>query len=153
MKDFLNIAPRSDDYYYTKNIIQATKAFVDTRVKPLHEIDKGAETGILNRSKDYLHHADTYESGTYAQQVFQEEKLIAGFESFAKEYMDEKNVKIEDQFSINNSAVKNYNKVFKSVLKLDKNFHVYIHGDRSKIERGVDNDGRKFYKLFYEEEK
>ena len=153
MNDFLNIAPRSDDYYYTKNIIQATKAYVDTRVKPLFEIDKGTETGILHRSKDYLHHTDTYESGSYAQQVFQEEKLIAGFESFAQEYMDEKQVKIEDQFSINNNAVKNYNKVFKSVLKLDKNFHVYIHGDRSKIERGVDDNGRKYYKLYYQEEK
>ena len=27
-------------------------------------------------------------------------------------------------------------RVFKSVLKLDKNFHIYIHGDRNKIERG-----------------
>lgn len=153
MRDFLNIAPRSDDYYYTKNLIQATKAYVDSRVKPIFEIDKGEETGILNRSKDYLNHSESYESGSYAQNVFQEEKLIRGFESFAREYMDEKNVKIEDQFSINASAVKNYNKVFKSILKLDKNFHVYIHGDRSKIERGVDENGQKFYKLYYSEEK
>jgi hypothetical protein len=153
VRDFLNIAPRSDDYYHTKNLIQATKAYVDTHVKPLFEIDKGEETGILNRSKDYLQHSESYESGSYAQNVFQEEKLIKGFESFAQEYMEEKNVKIEDQFSINSSAVKNYNKIFKSILKLDKNFHVYIHGDRTKIERGKESDGQKYYKLYYDEEK
>ena len=44
-------------------------------------------------------------------------------------------------------------RVFKSVLKLDKNFHIYIHGDRDRIERGVDErTGRKFYKIYYDEE-
>jgi len=37
-------------------------------------------------------------------------------------------------------------------LKLDGNFHVYIHGNKDMIERGVDDDGRKYYKLYYEEE-
>jgi len=41
----------------------------------------------------------------------------------------------------------------KSVLKLDKNFHVYIHGDRSQIEQGIEADGRKFYKLYYKDER
>jgi hypothetical protein len=48
--------------------------------------------------------------------------------------------------------VKRQARIFKSVLKLDKNFHIYIHGDRNKIEHGVDESGRKFYKIFYEQE-
>ena len=44
-------------------------------------------------------------------------------------------------------------KSFKSVLKLDKNFHIYIHGDRQLIEKGTDADGRKFYKVYYDKEK
>ena len=43
-------------------------------------------------------------------------------------------------------------KIFKSVLKLDNNFHIYIHGKRELIEQGVDPNGRKFYKIYYEEE-
>ena len=43
-------------------------------------------------------------------------------------------------------------RVFKSVLKLDKNFHIYIHGDRNRIERGVDEQGRKYYKIYYDQE-
>ncbi|MCT4613606.1 MAG: hypothetical protein N4A49_01875 [Marinifilaceae bacterium] len=38
----------------------------------------------------------------------------------------------------------------KCVLKLDKNFHVYIHGSKSKIELSQDKKG-KFVKLYYNE--
>lgn len=40
----------------------------------------------------------------------------------------------------------------KLVIRLDKNFHVYIHGNRSKIEEGKDEKG-KFVKLYYDESK
>ena len=35
-----------------------------------------------------------------------------------------------------------------SVFKLDKNFHVYIHGDRSKMETGTDDKGQ-YMKLYF----
>ncbi len=38
--------------------------------------------------------------------------------------------------------------MFKSVLKLDKNFHNYIHRDRNKIEQAVDEKGRKYYNIY-----
>ena len=38
------------------------------------------------------------------------------------------------------------------VIKLDKNFHFYVHGSRELIEQGVDEEGRKFYKIYYKEE-
>jgi hypothetical protein len=38
----------------------------------------------------------------------------------------------------------------KLVVKLDKNFHIYIHGKRDKITEGVDDKG-KFIKLYYDE--
>jgi hypothetical protein len=59
---------------------------------------------------------------------------------------------IVSEFDISTSAVKRQSKVFKNVLKLDRNFHIYIHGDRELIEKGVDPDGRKYYKIFYKEE-
>ena len=61
-------------------------------------------------------------------------------------------VDLEDRFEISADAVKKQARVFKSVLKLDKNFHIYIHGDREKIERGVDDSGRKYYKIYYDQE-
>ena len=40
---------------------------------------------------------------------------------------------------------------YKSVIKLDKNFHIYVHGSRQLIEQGEDEHG-KFYKLYFNEE-
>ncbi|GHV33811.1 hypothetical protein FACS1894178_0070 [Bacteroidia bacterium] len=39
----------------------------------------------------------------------------------------------------------------KSVIKLDKNFDIQIHGNRDLIEQGSDSKG-KFYKIYYKEE-
>ena len=54
-------------------------------------------------------------------------------------------------FTISESAVKKQARSLKSVIKLDKNFHIYIHGDRELIEKGEDKKG-KFYKVYYQEE-
>ncbi|NNF33831.1 MAG: nucleoid-associated protein [Saprospiraceae bacterium] len=153
MQDFLNIRPLSDTYHQTKNTIQATKQFIKDRVKPLYDIDKADEAYILQRSKEYLQGEETFERGSYSRKVFQEEALVEEFKDFQEEFNKERNIKTQDQFSINLTAVKNQSRVFKSVLKLDKNFHVYIHGNRSMIEKGVDDAGRKYYKLYYEEER
>jgi len=59
----------------------------------------------------------------------------------------------DDEFSISTNAVKKQSRVFKSVLKLDKNFHVYIHGNKDLIEKGFDSGmGMHYYKIYFEEE-
>jgi len=41
----------------------------------------------------------------------------------------------------------------KSVVKLDKNFHIYVHGRHDYIERGYDEaKGMKYYKLYFTNE-
>jgi len=78
--------------------------------------------------------------------------MVESFNQYNNQNKDRGSVEVVDSFPISNLAVKQQAKIFKSVLKLDKNFHVYIHGDRSMIERGKDEDGKKYYKLFYERE-
>lgn len=153
MIDFLNAVARSDDYNHTKNYIKATKDFIDERVKPIYEIEKADEAHMLKSSLDFFNNEDSFESNAYADAVFQDERIVNDFKSYKKDYASEKDVDLVDNFAVNMAAVKNQSKVFKSVLKLDKNFHVYIHGDRSFIEKGRDENGRKYYKLFYEDEK
>jgi hypothetical protein len=36
---------------------------------------------------------------------------------------------------------------------LGENFDIYIHGNKEMIEKGVDDDGRKYYKIYYNEER
>jgi hypothetical protein len=78
---------------------------------------------------------------------------MESFDSFSAGYQREIGVTFDDKITVSPKAVKKSQKYFKSVLKLDKNFHIYIHGDHSMIERGTEPDGRKYYKVYYEEEK
>ena len=79
--------------------------------------------------------------------------MIDAFTQYKQTYESAKQVQLDAAFDIHSSAVKKQEKSFKSVLKLDKNFHVYIHGRRDLIERGVDEtSGKRFYKLYFDEE-
>ena len=74
------------------------------------------------------------------------------FNVFSTQYRQNNEIDIEDSFDISSQAVKKQARAFKSVLKLDKNFHIYIHGNKEMIEKGVEKDGRKYYKIYYETE-
>jgi hypothetical protein len=64
-----------------------------------------------------------------------------------------KQVVIEDEFSIHVAAVKKQQRFFKAVVKLDKNFHIYIHGRKDLVEKGYDEkSGKQFYKLYFDKE-
>jgi hypothetical protein len=71
---------------------------------------------------------------------------------YKADYEQRYDTEIGDQFGISGAAVKKQARIYKSVLKLDRNFHIYIHGNSELIEKGVDDDGRKYYKIYYQEE-
>ncbi len=150
--DFLNVRPRSDNYHATLNYIQMTKSFVKERLKPLHEIDKADEAGIMNRSKEFFQHQEEFDQATYENNIFKNEQFREDFQEYKLDYQEEKNIPLPDHFEISEQAFKKKSRVFKSILKLDKNFHIYIHGNRDMIKKGVDEDGKKYYKIFYETE-
>jgi len=152
-KDFLELRFRNDDFNNTKEYIKATKHFIEDRMKPMFDTDKSDEVGILQRSKSFLEQEEKFDADEYSKEIFKDERVIKEFNDYKQEYENLNNMELKDSFSVNMAAVKNQSRVFKSVLKLDKNFHIYIHGNRNMIQRGRDEDGRKFYKLYYEEEK
>ena len=54
---------------------------------------------------------------------------------------------------ISEGAVKKQSRMFRSVIKLDKNFHVYVHGNSKFIEKGFDDEANmQYYRLFFREE-
>ena len=72
---------------------------------------------------------------------------------FRDEYAKAYAIPLESQFDISNQAFKKEFKVLKSVIKLDKNFHIYVHGRRDLIERGFDEEkGKKYYKVWFDDE-
>ena len=95
---------------------------------------------------------DQFDKEEFEKDVFFHPNVIESFQKFDEHYRKENEVELADNFDISAQAVKQQARAFKSVLKLDKNFHIYIHGNRELIEQGIDESGRKYYKIYYEHE-
>jgi 37-kD nucleoid-associated bacterial protein len=151
--DFLKLKPCSDDFYYTKQFMNVTKQFIANQVVEEFEVNKADQIDLLNRSVAYFKTHDNFVKNEFEAEVFKDKQVIESFENFNNSFSESSGVELTDNFEISPQAVKAQARIFKSVLKLDKNFHVYIHGNRELIQQGTDPDGRKFYKIFYNEEK
>ncbi len=150
--DFLKIKPIGNEFYMTNNFLSMTKEFVTEQLPEEYEMNKTDKIDLLNKSVGYFKEKDSFDNNEFMSEVFVDEEIIDSFKNFKSSYNAEFEIESKDSFSISAQAVKKQARVFKSVLKLDKNFHVYIHGDKSLIEKGTESDGRKFYKIYYSEE-
>ncbi|HZG00248.1 MAG TPA: nucleoid-associated protein, partial [Chitinophagales bacterium] len=151
--EFLELQPLSDAFHNTKNFLSLTKSFVTDQLSDEEDVSGADRVDLLNRSMDFFKSRDTFVKKDFEEEVLQKPNIIKSFRSYNNDvFVDNEEAAIYDRFDISSQAVKRQQSNFKSVLKLDKNFHVYIHGDRSMIEHGVEPNGRKFYKLYYESE-
>ncbi len=151
-EEFLGLQNGKDDFHFTKDMMQMTKSFVTDQLVDEYQKGKPEQMEMLNNAMDYFKSNEHFSKQEFAEHVFEEEDVIQSFKNFGQHYKRTQGAEIEEHFDISTPAVKSYSKVFKSILKLDKNFHIYIHGDRSKITRHVDEDGRKYYKIYFEQE-
>jgi hypothetical protein len=149
---FLKITTCADDYHNTRNFMNVCKNFVTDKLAEDFEVTKSDKIGFLNKSVEYFKQNEKFSEAEFTREVFEDKNMIRSFREYKDAYQEENNLEIEEDFEISAPAVKKQAKVFKSVLKLDKNFHIYIHGPQDYIEKGTENDGRKFYKIYYSEE-
>ncbi|RKQ50609.1 nucleoid associated protein NdpA [Roseivirga pacifica] len=150
--DFLGIQNKKNEYHYTNQFLGLTKQFVTKELSGDNGIEKADQINYLNRSVEYFKNHECFDKTEFENQVFQNADVIESFNKFDQIYREQNEVTFSNEFGISKQAVKKQARSFKSVLKLDKNFHIYIHGNRDMIEQGVDSKGRKYYKIYYDEE-
>lgn len=151
VEDFLGVKPRQDKYFQTHNFMSVCKSFVTKQLPSEFEVSKADQAEMLNRSVQYFRKKDEFSIQDFAETVLEHPVVIESFQSYKERYQAERDIEIEDSFAISNDAVKKQARSFKSVIKLDKNFHIYVHGNRNLIEQGEDEKGR-YYKVYYNEE-
>jgi 37-kD nucleoid-associated bacterial protein len=149
---FLKIVEEKNEFHQTNQFLGITKNFITKQFPTDFETTKADQIDLLNRSVQYFKKHETFDKQEFEKEVFHHVNIISSFNKFDTSYRQENEIEIADDFSISPQAVKKQERNFKSILKLDKNFHVYIHGDKTFIEKGVEKDGRKFYKLYYDTE-
>jgi hypothetical protein len=150
--DFLKLISFVDEYHQTREFLGIAKHYVTDCFAKEFDVSKTDQIDLLNRSIAYFKTHPSFEKEEFETEVLHHPEMINSFREFDDQYRKQNNIELEDSFDISKQAVRKQARVFKSVLKLDKNFHIYIHGNREMIEKGVDEQGRKYYKIYYEQE-
>lgn len=150
---FLNVKMREDTFYHTQNFMDVCKGFVEDVFNEEQGVERTDQVQMLNRSMKFFEDNDNFETPTFNEKVLEMPEIVDAFQDYKQEYQQKNDVNLYDEFQISDNAVKKQKKHFKSIIKLDKKFHVYVHGGHNDIEKGYDEDrGKKFYKLYYESE-
>jgi hypothetical protein len=151
---FLNVKSRSDSNNSTNNYMSLTKNFVTKHLNEKFEVSSTDKADYLNRSVEYFKTKEQFDEKQFVQEVFFHEEVIETFEKYKEQYKENNKIDLDDQFGISAQVVKKQAKLFKSVLKLDNNFHIYLHGDKELIEKGFDEEkNMNYYKVYFRSEK
>lgn len=151
-EQFLNVRPCEDSYHFTKDFMSLTKNYITRQLPKETEVNKTEQLDLLNRSLEYFKTKTSFNKEEFEEEVFQDPVIIESFQRYEPGNNKLSPMDFDHDFEISGNAVKKQSKVYKSIIKLDKNFHIYVHGNRELIEQGRDPDGRKYYKIYFNEE-
>jgi hypothetical protein len=150
---FLQVQRREDSYHQTELAVNMCKKFINDKLPDQYEISRVDQVDLLNKSATYFKEKEQFDLDDFAQEVLGNPEAIQSFKEYKQTFQQEFQQEFPDEFDISSPAVKKQQKVFKSVVKLDRNFHIYIHGNREMIERGFDEaTNLYYYKLMFETE-
>lgn len=151
IEDFLGVKLKQNSYYHTSHSLNQCVSFCEEVLTTENNVDKKDKLSVLNKSVNYFKENDVFEKDGFNLQVLQnQEDLIHAFNEHKEKYNKNNDIKQEETFDISKTAVKEKNKYAKSVIKLDKNFHLYIHGRHDLVEKGYDDDkAMGFYKVYF----
>lgn len=149
-EDFLNAKLKPNAYYHTKNFMDTSRGFCEEVLTESNSVDKQDQMMMLNKSTSFFKDKDKFNLEEFEKEVLVQPEIIEAFKDYRTEFNRRMDLTAVDDFEVSPTAVKKNQKYMKSVVKLDKNFHIYIHSRHDYVEKGYDDErGLKFYKLYY----
>lgn len=149
IEDFLHIKRKNDSYAQTQNAVAMYKSFISQLPSNIHKADRAA---MMNCVVEGLKQESVC-INSVADKAFGAE-LSADFNSFRSEYQETHKVSFDESFQGKPEVIKRRATGTMTIIKLDKNFDVNIHGGEQFIERGYDEEKEmRYYKLYFNEEK
>ena len=151
-QQFLGVEPIEDNYFLTQQYMALANEFID-HSKHQFGFNKADTADLQNRSALYFKENDLFDDQDFKKTLFADEEQQTAFEEFKTETVEAKGISLDGQFDISKQAVRKSANIFKSVIKLDENFNIYVRGRRDLIERGFDEEkGKSFYKVYFDQE-
>lgn len=151
--DFLSLRQRQDSFFQTENMLSLCKNFVVDYLPQEYEMTKADQAEILNKTSAYFKENKNFDTDNFSDKVMESEDLKNKFRIYKGAYEKEYDMSLDDSFILNEEALKKASRYLRSVIKLDKNFTIYIHGKRDRVEIGEDQEkGLRYYKFYFEKE-
>ncbi len=150
---FLGARQIEDNYYQTEQYMHLASDFIRQKAPFQFGLDRSQTADMMNRSASYFKENEAFELGDFTSALFGEPIQQDAFNAYLQQYQAAVQVQLEDRFDISQPAVRKTGRVFRSVIKLDNNFQIYVKGRRDWIERGFDEEkGKPFYKMYFDNE-
>ncbi len=151
--DFLQLKPREDSFYHTQNFISLAKSFCEEVLTEENNVSKNQQMMMLNKSIGFFKNRNKFSLNDFKNEVIPQREVQNEFNDYRKQFYDANELQMIDDFQVSPSAFNKNKKYLRSIIKLDKNFHVYVHSKHEYIEKGFDEErGMKFYKLYFDNE-
>lgn len=152
-EDFLIVKPWEDNYFNTSNFLNLCKAFSEHVLTEDNNVERTEKIDFMNKSIDFFKENKEFDMDRFNNKVISNPAVEEEFSKYANDISEDIEYKAPENFTISENAVKDSKKYFRAVIKLDKNFHIYVHSKPEYIERGYDELRKlKFYKLYYDSE-
>jgi len=152
-REFLGLEQREDKFYQTGSYMDMCLGFAKDVYGPQNNVERPDQIELLNRTSNYFKENENFKLNEFEEKVIGSPDVVQAFNEYKEYYQRENDTELSTEFEISQSAVKQGRAKFKSILKLDKNFHIYVHGKREYIVKGYDEEtGLHFYQLYYKQE-
>lgn len=149
-EDFLNAKIKTNAYYHTSNFIDTARGFCEEILTEANNVSKEEKMMLMNKSVSYFKEKEKFDLKDFEKEILIQPEIIEAFNDYREDYTKRLDLVSADEFDVSPTAVKKNTKYMRTIVKLDKNFHVYIHSRHEYIEKGYDEEkGLKYYKLFY----
>jgi 37-kD nucleoid-associated bacterial protein len=150
-KYFLQCKARTDEFRQTNVLLNTYREFVMNDL-PGEEFSKKEKIDLVQNALNFMvENNDAVTVDDFINQQLAEPQYQEDYKESLRVYVDDNDVQLQDTFSASKEAIQFQRKKFRSIIKLDKNFHIYVHSNEDLIERGDDEKG-KFYKVYFKEE-
>jgi hypothetical protein len=148
---FLQCKARTDEFLQTNVLLNTFRQYVMDEL-PTEQYSKKEKIDLVQNSMNYL----VENNSAVDVEDFISKQLVElahqdDYKASLQVYVKDNEVDLQTTFAASNDAIQYQRKKFRSIIKLDKNFHIYVHSNDELIERGADEKG-KFYKVYFQQE-
>lgn len=153
INQFLNIKYADDANNHTQQYITLCKDFSTDILKTTYGAKE--QNTFLAKTIDFFRENEVVNIERFKDELFEEDKHKKLFDDYKKNFEDEQDMVLRNQFDVAESVVNKEKKKFKTDIKLDTNIQIKLDIDAPDasaeyLERGYDDEKKMhYYKAFF----